>query len=444
MPKARQPISSAKDDQSSEDLLANMPIAQALKDADVAKLESLISSALPGTPSVSEMSIEKSAGEAFTGGRSTPVYHITCRIMRPKWPESRKRQFVAKLVEMPGNADSNGKLRKIRESYAIERRFYDVVAPKIRDNSFGLQLEVPKLLASDRDGLRPHPAVCFLMNDVRQKGHTLHPKFLSVNQAKRALKWIASFHSIFWNDSKSEPWRRDLWERGGFWTGNKDSDNGANNNNKKIATNWSQTLRWLQSNHPSWVSEKTKGLGKRIQNISEPLNKFLLSESVGCRGTLLHGDYKAANLFFTPGLQNGSTHNALDVRAQSVCAVDFQFAGAGVGAEDVAYLLFPDARGHFEEHEEDLLKSYHEELIMRLIEQRKGGPSSISFDTLRAYYQLSRLDFTRHLLERGWVTSTEGDALLIRSLETILFQIDGGNSLSNENDYLEKLSKFIS
>ena len=442
MPKSWQSVSIPRNDQSDEDVLANMPIAQALKGADIAKLGSLLSSVLPGNPSVSELSIEKSVGEAFTGGRSTPVYCISCSIMRPKWSESRKRQFVAKLVEMPGNADYDGHLRKIRESYAIERRFYDVAAPRIRDNLFGLQVEVPKLLASDRDGLRSHPAACFLMNDVRQKGYTLHPNFLSVSQAKRALKWIASFHSIFWNDSKSEQWKRDLWERGGFWTGNKDSDNGADN--KKITTNWSQNLRWLQSNHPDWLSDKTKGLGKRIQNISEPLNKFLLSESVGHRGTLLHGDYKAANLFFTDELRNGSVHDALDIGAESVCAVDFQFTGAGVGAEDIAYLLFPDARGHFEEHEEDLLRSYHDELILRLIEQRKGGPSSISFDTLHTHYQLSRLDFTRHLLGRGWVASTEGDALLIRSLERIMFQIDGGKSLSDENEYLEKLSQLIS
>ena len=220
MPRGRQSISN---EANNEDLLIDMPIAQALKNNHVTKLGSIISSSLPGNPDVFNISIEKSVGEAFTGGRSTPVYYISCDIKRPKWSEPRKRYFVAKLVEMPGNADSNSKLRKIRDSYAIERRFYDIVAPKLRDN-FGLQLEIPKLLASDRDGSRSYLAVCFLMNDVRQKGYTIHPNFFSVEQAKRALKWIASFHSMFWNDGKGEAWRRDLWERGGFWTGDKDSD----------------------------------------------------------------------------------------------------------------------------------------------------------------------------------------------------------------------------
>ena len=444
MPKGKQSAScnssgGSKVNISGDELIgADMPIARSLKNTDATKLGSLISSSLPGNPLVSEVTIKKSVGEAFTGGRSTPVYYITCNVMRPSWSEPRERRFVAKLVEMPGNAIDDVKLQKRRESYAVERRFYDVVAPRIRGNII-TQLEIPKLLASDRDGSKPHPAVCFLMNDVRQKGFDRHPNFLSVAEAKRALKWVAAFHAIFWNDSKNELWRRDLWERGGFWTGDKDPKSG----NAKISSNWAQTLRWLQSNRPDDITDATKGLGKRIECIAQALTKFLASESTGKQGTLLHGDYKAANLFFTNCSPDSSLDSSSEFGAESVAAVDFQFAGAGLGAEDVAYLLYPDARGHMEGRQDDLLRVYYDELILQLIGQQKGGPSSIPYDRFCAHYQLSRLDFTRHLLSKGWSASTDGDALMICSLEKTLFAIDGGNTLSTESKYLENLSKFV-
>lgn len=175
MPKGRSPTvcSGGNDDPAS--LLIDMPIALSLKEGDVDSLASIISSSLPGNPAITNVSINRSVGEAFTGGRSTPVYNVACSVMRPTWSEPRERHFVAKLVEMPDPYSSNdkivsdAKLQRRRESYAVGRRFYDVVAPRIRDSSCIIQLEIPKLIASDRDGSKPHPAVCFLMNDETKR-----------------------------------------------------------------------------------------------------------------------------------------------------------------------------------------------------------------------------------------------------------------------------------
>jgi len=417
-----------------ESPLLGMTIAVALQQNDLATLVSTLQTCLPGKDiEVTDVAISKSLGEAFTGGRSTPVYYVICNIMRPGWAQPKARHFVAKLVMMEGDPATKPRLAMKRESYAVERRFYDVAAPKIRDGlgACGTGLEIPKLLASDRDGSKPHPAVCFLMNDVRQKGFTRHPDFLSVSEARRALKWAAKIHAMFWNDDKSQEWRRDLWERGGFWTGGKDAIN-----TQTIAAQWTQTVRWLQSNHPDLFSEETKGIGKRIQALAGPLDRFLSTESAGSRGTMIHGDYKAANLF----LSESTVEEDDRLGAESVAVVDFQFTGGGLGAEDVAYLLFSDARGDYFNDEEDLLRTYHEDLVASLIEQRKGGPSSISLECLQMQYELSRVDFTRHLLGRGWVASTEGDALLVGALSTTLLKIDGGMPLKCEKDYIDKLN----
>ena len=426
-----------EDDNNVGNSLSGMTIANALQQNDAATLAFTLRGCLPGGKGVvvTDVGISKSMGEAFTGGRSTPVYYISCDVMRPGWDQPKERHFVAKLVIMEGDASTNAKLSMKRESYAVERRFYDVAAPRIRDDAGACSagLEIPKLLASDRDGSKPHPAVCFLMNDVRSRGFTAHPNFLSVSEAKRALKWVARFHAVFWNDDKAQDWRRDLWTRGGFWTDGKDAIN-----NQAISSQWSQTVRWLQTNHPELVSEEVKGIGKRIQALAGLLDRFLSTESVGPRGTMIHGDYKAANLF----LSDSSDGNDC-LGAESVAVVDFQFSGGGLGAEDVCYLLFSDARGHYFDEEDELLRVYHEELITSLIEQRKGGPSSISLDCLKMQYKLSRIDFTRHLLGRGWVASTEGDKLLVGALAETLLSIDGGSPLASENEYLDKLGSLF-
>ena len=416
-------------DNNDGNLLSGMTIACALQQNDTETLASTLKDCLPGGEDVvvTEIAISKSLGEAFTGGRSTPVYYISCNVMRPGLTQPKERHFVAKLVIMEGDVLTNAKLAMRRESYGVERRFYDVAAPRMRD--CGVILEIPRLLASDRDGSKPHPAVCFLMNDIRFRGFPKHPEFLSVSEAKRALKWIARLHAMFWNDEKSQDWRRDLWTRGGFWTDGKDAIN-----IQTISAQWSQTVRWLQTHHPELVSEEVKGIGKRIQALAGPLDRFLSMESAGPRGTMTHGDYKAANLFLS---ESRADDNSLG--AESVAVVDFQFSGGGLGAEDISYLLFSDARGHYFNDEEDLLQVYHEELVTSLIEQRKGGPSSISLDCLKMQYELSRIDFTRHLLGRGWVASTEGDALLVRALAETLLNIDGGSPLGSEGEYLTKL-----
>jgi len=433
MVKSKRPKSSTSD---TTDVLAGMPIASALQNNDTAVLASSIESALAGNDAiVSDIIIEKTSGEAFTGGRSTPVYHVTCLVQRPGMKLPRRRNFVAKLVVMEGD-EADAKVGRRRESYAVERRFYDAAAPRLRDGP--ANLTVPRLLASDRDGSRPWPAVCFLMNDLRAHGFPRHPDFLSVEDVARALRWLAAFHANFFGDAQSEDWRRDLWGRGGFWTGGKDCDGNG------IAAQWTQTVRWMQSSHPEWASTSIKNMGQRIQVAAGPVTNFLFGESKGSRGTLIHGDYKAANLFFSNvnvGC-NGNGEDSGDGTA-SVAAVDFQFSGAGLGAEDVAYLLFPDARGHYFDHEEMLLKVYHDEFISCLINQRKGGPSSLSFATFNSFYKLSQLDFTRHLLGKGWVGSTIGDARLVSALNETLRSIDNGDTLGGEGDYMEGIGKMI-
>ena len=386
-------------------LVKSMPIASALLNHDAESLGNIIQQSLPNptNATVDSVIMEKSAGEAFTGGRSTPVYHVSCFVTRQqhlgKLKSRKQRHFVAKLILMPSNDDdgsvdtghsSNAVLLPDtpeyhalwvkRESYAVERRFYDCVAPRLREISPTFyntttnrsQLTIPNLLASDRDGSRPWPAACFFMNDLRHAGFPRHPEFLSPGDMKRALRWIASFHAHFWGETTSintaapsSSWRRDLWHRGGFWTGKHRNADTDTIQVIGLAQQWSQTVRFLETKHPSIVTAQTKGLGKRLEAASGPITEFItqqcMSKTVSL-GTLIHGDYKAANMFLAEN-ECSTGEDESDGDASSVAVLDFQFTGLGLGAEDVAYVLFPDAKGHYFESETELLSVYHQEFI---------------------------------------------------------------------------------
>lgn len=407
-----------------EALLADrMPIAKAVLANDADAMTCILKECLPikGDFAIGSVKIEKSVGESFTGGHSTPVHLVEAQVCRPnqRQQQAKRRRFVVKLVCMPGNDPYT---QRRRESYAVERWFYADAANRVRSAN----LFIPKLLASDLDGSKPWPAFCILMNDVSQQ-YPHHPDFLSKDLAACALKWIAKFHALFWGES-STTWRRNLWDRGAFWTTKSVGTEG-------VSTAWTGTMRYLEQKHPEYMTANTKSLGRRIEKAGAAIAHLLAKESAGSRyATLIHGDYKAANLFFQDDLES----------ADSVAAVDFQFTGGGLGVEDVAYLLYPDARGDHFVYEEELLETYHDELILQLITQQKGGPSTMPFDIFQRYYELSRIDMTRYWLSKNrWAASTAGEAKLVSVLESTMDRIDGGRMLESREEYESALLEFI-
>ena len=367
---------------------------------------------------------EKSLGAAFTGGRSTPVYYITAQVTSKKLQLAKTRQFVCKLVMMPGDATNNPSLLQKRESYAVERRFYNCVAPSLRS-----VLAIPKLLASDHDGTQTHPIACWLMTDVRVQ-YPLHPTILDPkSHLLRALDWLAQFHVHSWNAPSHAEWRRDLWDRGGFWNKKLPSTN--------LSTQWLQTCQWLSKHHPS-SSISPKSLGGKFHIWAQPLQDFMTRQAQSSTriSTMIHGDFKAANLFFS-----SSNDNQEENGANAVAAVDFQFSGADVPSEDIAYILFPDAMVDYWDDETSLLEYYHAQLMEGLILANKGGPSSFPYSIFYNLYQLSRLELVLYLLSKGWVASTIGDAKLVTALESTMTRLE--ECFTATGEYHQALEQFV-
>ena len=150
---------------------------------------------------------------------------------------------------------------------------------------------------------------------------------------------------------------------------------------------------------------------------------------------VVHGDYKAANIVFAALL---ATLIGWTARQPPPWWISNTRATALGPAFDVAYVLYPDARGDFWDAEEDLLHAYHETLVERLVVECKGGPSSLSFDVFHALYDLVRIQLTFYWIAKGWVASTTGEAKLVQVLE----EIDGGAVLASSQEYTSALERF--
>jgi hypothetical protein len=85
-------------------LLEGMTLGQAVFMEDFDTVASFISdNALPKGASFQMVSMEKTLGEAFTGGRSTPVYFVQGQVHRSGNNVIKHRSFCIKLVILLGD-----------------------------------------------------------------------------------------------------------------------------------------------------------------------------------------------------------------------------------------------------------------------------------------------------------------------------------------------------
>mmetsp|Transcript_50711 Transcript_50711/g.122334 ORF Transcript_50711/g.122334 Transcript_50711/m.122334 type:complete len:507 (-) Transcript_50711:249-1769(-) len=485
-------VDTTDDDVHNNSILSEMPIAQAVVSQDLEALERLIQTfCLPKTVDVTivsgSLTLQQSTGAAFTGGRSTPVYYVSCKVQKKDSNNNndsstttktgggnddddstttiitKERRFCIKLVQFPdGCLSSQAVVDHKRESYMIERRFYDSLAPKLLRE---YKIQIPKLFASDHDGKRPYPAHCWIMNDVRTK-FPYSPKTLSLQQFKCALAWLATFHAACWNNNNANGKKNkgsssssssyddsELWSHGGFYT-RDGGDHHHRSSSDVIPKHWMGTCKFFQIVCPQYMNEDIRHVGRAMVELAQPLCTLFENRAKTSHGTIIHGDYKPANLFFSTDASiddNGLNANDgidTDPSPQHATAVDFQYTGAGVGAEDVAYLLFPDAHGYVDyEDEQTVLRFYYDTLMEQLQIFGRGGPSTLSYIQFRTYYDLAQVNLCRYWVGRGWKATTEGDALLVKSVSATVAKVLKAKSSSSssqiEVSYLHILETMV-
>jgi len=232
--------------------------------------------------------------------------------------------------------------RKLR-SYAVELAFYESFA-----KSCDAACRVPVCLHGEaRD-----EHFLFVLEDLNQAGFPVRRAHCTPPEITACLAWLAAFHARFLGVAPA-----------GLW---------------KVGTYWHLATR------PDELSRLSEGEVRRAASrIDERLNAARFR-------SVVHGDAKLENFCFSRS-------------GQEVAAVDFQYAGGGVGVKDVAYFLSSClSAAECDEQIPGYLELYFQALRAALVSQE--SPFASEADALerewRTLFSWAWSDFHRFLL--GW------------------------------------------
>jgi len=228
--------------------------------------------------------------------------------------------------------------RKIK-SYQVETNFYQHYNEHSSTHCY-----YPKYLGS----MSSENETLITLEDLDALGFNKRCDFLSFDEAKICIKWLAHFHGKFLNITPTG-----LWDTGTYW---------------HLATR----LDELDAiNDPV--------LKKAAPLIDKKLNQCEFK-------TIVHGDAKVANFCFS---QN------------AVAAVDFQYVGGGCGMKDLTYFLGSTLSDEeIENHEQEILNFYFDELQKSMELNKKNQPFQKIKTQWLQLYPFAWADFHRFL--EGW------------------------------------------
>lgn len=274
------------------------------------------------------------------------------------YPEQTKQpqSIIVKSISPPDSAThprgwntQRSHQRKLK-SYQVEKNWYQQWAKHCPVTS-----PVAECYGVIEFDERNQHTLAIVLEDLDASGYPRRHQQLTVNQTKPCLQWLANFHATFLKTSPSPQWSEGLWATGTYWH--------------------------LDTRPDEYKAMAESPLKQQAQAIDQRLND--------CRyKTLVHGDAKVANFCFSDD-------------DQQVAAVDFQYVGGGCGMKDVIYFLGSCLSEYdCQQHHQQLLNFYFEQLQSALIQQR----NPIDFKRLekewRSLYTLAWADFQRFLL--GW------------------------------------------
>lgn len=261
------------------------------------------------------------------------------------------RLVIEKAVTPPAGSGISHE-RKLA-SYHNEKLFYEQFAPHALHRGIAIAQPIELYESEDRKQWR------FVLEDLRPRFPREGSGSLDETTATTALRWLADFHAAFLEVDRSV-----LWAKGTYWHLDTRLDE------------WRQITR-------DYVD---------LQRIARAVDSRLHRDGPGpAPRTLLHGDAKSENFIFSRDGRQAASY-------------DFQYAGSGLGAQDVAYLMASSVQSSvLKTREMELLRGYHKRFLQQATESAQGRRAlAYSFEEFVSDYELGVLDFCRFCAGWGW------------------------------------------
>lgn len=271
-------------------------------------------------------------------------------------------------------------------AHASETVLYGHLAPTL--TARGVCLPAPHAVEADAES---H----FGLFLEYRPNHSVHPG-LTPTEVEAAVSALACLHSVCFGDATLLD-RFD--QRGCFWTSEKQDPIGPT----ELSESWIGFAGRFYGSGPEDEAAKAAvaRAAKRLDAVHTHVSGHLASGELA-RQTLCHGDFKAANLLWSDGhsaahSQKGTGREGEADSAKSITArpviIDFEWAGPGAAAQDLAYLLLSSSPvgTHWPTH----IAAYHAQL----------PPSSRArypLEILQCDVEVATLDIFRWLLASRW------------------------------------------
>ncbi|PVF97242.1 hypothetical protein CPB86DRAFT_826584 [Serendipita vermifera] len=295
--------------------------------------------------------------------------------------------LIIKSVRPPstGNKDVKveGHLRKLL-SYKVEQYFYAHLSSHLPQEAKVATYYSPV----DQQGVEQ--PVQLVLEDLSISFPNPAPVSMTLEDTEVVLKWLANFHGTFWGFHRRQEVREALIPPPLEYEGTQ------------VSGVWGQGTYWyLDTRQQEWQGTDEAEYGwllkwadKVAANMKQEAQKW---------GTLIHGDVKGANIVFStgPGQSRG-------------CALyDFQYTGVGLVTRDIVCLFSKSVQAALIqgiEQEEELLRVYHSELLVKIASRRNDGQATGSspdaefgeykFETLWRHWEMTIVDWCRFMA--GW------------------------------------------
>ncbi|KAG6595970.1 3'(2'),5'-bisphosphate nucleotidase [Phytophthora cinnamomi] len=222
---------------------------------------------------------------------------------------------------------------------------------------------------------------------------------LELADTHQALSYLANLHASAWGqEDLLENAGSELWPAACWWAFPK---RGAKELAQALEI-WPQMLsRWLkvfEAESALPPIAELESLGERMIEQAPYISSSLSVDANSALSTLVHGDFKSANLFF-------------QAQSRKVVAFDWQWSGVGIGAMDVANLLNTSVSISLlasDEHELELLQFYYDCLGERLraLGVTSDLQKSYPFEAFERHYMLASLEYARLLISNFWKRMT--------------------------------------
>jgi len=273
---------------------------------------------------------------------------------------------------------------RTKTAYEVEIAFYHYLMDQ---DLPPLKARVPEMLYSEL-----HLDSFFLvLEDLRggeglDKPRGCQKQELNSEETKLALDWLASFHTSFLGVQNLPDV---LWPKGTYWSLEK-----RKTEFERMTLEWNRTCESFRDVYPTiFTSPKIKDLAFRLQCIAADLDMLL--KPTDEYKTLVHGDFKTANLFFS---------------SQGVAACDFQWIGEGLGVKDLIYLLYSSVSPHTVLTQEDEFLQYYYNAFVA----SSGDPlmdKTYPWDDFKRDAEFAFLDYVRFLIGSMWGSVTPNSYL---------------------------------